>query len=186
LTAVARGITSLSDQFPSIAMGIGGITAAVLAFLSARSALRIGRGVFNIAMGRGLEGLAGRTGKAERAPIKLPKTGSKVVDTGLGLLGKVFSSGSKAPGQTDDPGAAANDTQRVFVVNAEAFGGIGAALQIAALQGLQGVVAEVGAGSVGARPGRALRCGLRRPSRPPSRPRQPWPRCGRCLQRRRP
>ncbi|MCA4078074.1 phage tail tape measure protein [Pseudomonas kurunegalensis] len=125
LTKVARGITSLSDQFPSIAMGIGGITAAVLAFLSARSALRIGRGVFNIAMGRGLEGLAGRAGKAERAPIKLPKTGSKVVDTGLGLLGKVFSAGSKGPGQTDDPGAAANDTQRVFVVNADAIGGIG-------------------------------------------------------------
>ncbi|AFK70895.1 phage tail tape measure protein [Pseudomonas putida SJTE-1] len=128
LTKVARGITSLSDQFPSIAMGIGGITAAVIAFLSARSALRVGRGVFNIAMGRGLEGLAGRAGKAERAPIKLPKTGSKVVDTGLGLLGKVFSPGSKVPGQADDPGAAANDTQRVFVVNADAFGGIGSSV----------------------------------------------------------
>ncbi len=128
LTKVARGIASLSDQFPSIAMGIGGITAAVLAFLSARSALRVGRGVFNIAMGRGLEGLAGRAGKAERAPIKLPKTGSKVVDAGLGLLGKVFSSGSKVAGQADDPGAAANDTQRVFVVNADAFGGIGSSV----------------------------------------------------------
>ncbi|HDS1775879.1 TPA: phage tail tape measure protein [Pseudomonas putida] len=128
LTKVARGITSLSDQFPSIAMGIGGITAAVIAFLSARSALRVGRGVFNIAMGRGLEGLAGRGGKAERAPIKLPKTGSKVVDTGLGLLGKVFSPGSTAPGQADDPGAAANDTQRVFVVNADAIGGIGSSV----------------------------------------------------------
>jgi TP901 family phage tail tape measure protein len=128
LTKVARGITSLSDQFPSIAMGIGGITAAVIAFLSARSALRVGRGVLNIAMGRGLEGLAGRAGKAERAPIKLPKTGSKVVDTGLGLLGKVFSSGAKVPGQADDPGAAANDTQRVFVVNADAFGGIGSSV----------------------------------------------------------
>ncbi|WP_368607575.1 phage tail tape measure protein [Pseudomonas fulva] len=128
LTKVARGITSLSDQFPSIAMGIGGITAAVLAFLSARSALRVGRGVLNIAMGRGLEGLAGRAGKAERAPIKLPKTGSKVVDTGLGLLGKVFSPGSQVPGQADDPGAAANDTQRVFVVNADAIGGIGSSV----------------------------------------------------------
>ncbi|QKL07873.1 phage tail tape measure protein [Pseudomonas putida] len=128
LTKVARGITSLSDQFPSVAMGVGGITAAVIAFLSARSALRVGRGVFNIAMGRGLEGLAGRGGKAERAPIKLPKTGSKVVDTGLGLLGKVFSPGSTAPGQADDPGAAANDTQRVFVVNADAIGGIGSSV----------------------------------------------------------
>ena len=128
LTKVARGITSLSDQFPSIAMGIGGITAAVIAFLSARSALRVGRGVFNIAMGRGLEGLAGRAGKAERAPIKLPKTGSKVVDTGLGLLGKVFSPGSQGPGQADDPGGAANDPQRVFVVNADAIGGIGSSV----------------------------------------------------------
>ncbi|MEX7557253.1 phage tail tape measure protein [Pseudomonas monteilii] len=128
LTKVARGITSLSDQFPSIAMGIGGITAAVLAFMSARSALRIGRGVFNIARGRGLESMAGRVGRAERAPIDLPKTGNKVVDTGLGLLGKVFSAGSKAPGQADDPGAAANDTQRVFVVNADAIGGIGSSV----------------------------------------------------------
>ncbi|RRV24628.1 phage tail tape measure protein [Pseudomonas sp. p99-361] len=128
LTKVARGITSLSDQFPSIAMGIGGITAAVIAFMSARSALRIGRGVFNIARGRGLEGMAGRMGRAERAPIDLPKTGNKVVDTGLGLLGKVFSAGSKAPGQADDPGAAANDTQRVFVVNADAIGGIGSSV----------------------------------------------------------
>ena len=128
LTKVARGITSLSDQFPSIAMGIGGVTAAVLAFMSARSALRIGRGVFNIARGRGLEGMAGRVGRAERAPIELPKTGNKVVDTGLGLLGKVFSAGSKAPGQADDPSAAANDTQRVFVVNADAIGGIGSSV----------------------------------------------------------
>ncbi|WP_349987433.1 phage tail tape measure protein [Pseudomonas alloputida] len=128
LTKVARGITSLSDQFPSIAMGIGGITAAVIAFLSARSALRVGRGVLNIAMGRGLEGLAGRAGKTERAPIKLLKTGNKVVDTGLGLLGKVFSPGSQVPGQADDAGAAANDPQRVFVVNADAIGGIGSSV----------------------------------------------------------
>ncbi|HGY2299750.1 TPA: phage tail tape measure protein [Pseudomonas putida] len=128
LTKVARGITSLSDQFPSIAMGIGGITAAVLAFMSARSALRIGRGVFNIARGRGLERMAGRVGRADRAPVELPKTGNKVVDTGLGLLGRVFSAGSKAPGQADDPGAAANDIQRVLVVNADAIGGIGSSV----------------------------------------------------------
>lgn len=135
LTKVARGITSLSDQFPSIAMGIGGITAAVIAFLSARSALRIGRGVFNIARGRGLERMAGRVGRTGRAPVELPKTGNKVVDTGLGLLGKVFSSGSKVPGQADEPGAAANDTQRVFVVNADAFGGIGSSVANSGLAG---------------------------------------------------
>lgn len=128
LTKVARGITSLSDQFPSIAMGIGGITAAVLAFMTARSALRIGRGVFNIARGRGLERMAGRVGQGDRAPVELPKTGNKVVDTGLGLLGKVFSAGSKAPGLADDLGTAANDPQRVFVVNADAMGGFGSSV----------------------------------------------------------
>ena len=128
LTAVARGITSLSDQFPSIALGIGSVTAAVLAFMTARSALRIGRGMVNIALGRGLEGLAGREQRPGRAPVKLPKTGSKVVDTGLGLLGKVFSAGQKGAGEGVEPGEAANDPQRVFVVNADAIGGIGSSV----------------------------------------------------------
>ncbi|MEW5607948.1 phage tail tape measure protein [Pseudomonas juntendi] len=128
LTVIANGIAKLSDKFPAVAMGIGGITAAVIAFLATRSAVRVARGVFNIALGRGLEGLAGRSAKAERAPIKLPKTGNKVVDTGLGLLGKVFSVGQRNAGASGETGEAANDPQRVFVVNADAIGGIGSSV----------------------------------------------------------
>jgi TP901 family phage tail tape measure protein len=120
LTLVARKVTALADDFQPLVMGIAGVTAAVMAFVTARSALKIGRGVLNIALGRSLEGMADRGNRAARPPINLPKTGSKVLDTGLGLLGKVF-----APGASTEAAEAANDPQRVFVVNADAIGGIG-------------------------------------------------------------
>ncbi|WP_202982083.1 MULTISPECIES: phage tail tape measure protein [unclassified Pseudomonas] len=125
LTKLARGITSLSDNFQPVVLGIAGITAAVLAFKTASSALKIGRGVYNIARGRGLEHLAGRAGRADRAPIELPKTGNKVVDTGLSVLGKVFSARTTEAVPADDPEAGGNVLQRVFVVNANAFAGVG-------------------------------------------------------------
>jgi phage tail tape-measure protein len=120
LTLVARKVTALADDFQPLVMGIAGVTAAVMAFVTARSALKIGRGVLNIALGRSLEGMASRGNRTARPPIHLPKTGSKVLDTGLGLLGKVF-----APGASAEAAEAANDPQRVFVVNADAIGGIG-------------------------------------------------------------
>jgi len=128
VTTVARGLTKLADGFPSVVLGIGGITAAVIAFMTASSALKIGRGVFNIARGRGLEGLAGRAGRGKGAPIELPKTGNKVVDTGLGVLGKVFSSRSTESAPANDGEAGGNDPQRVFVINANAIGGIGSSV----------------------------------------------------------
>lgn len=128
LTAVARGITSLSDSFPAVVAGITGTVAAILALKTASSAFKIGRGVLNIARGRGLERMAGRAGRGDRTPIELPKTGSKVVDTGLGLLGKVFGATPKDAAPANDPLAGRDDTQRVFVVNADAFSGIGSSV----------------------------------------------------------
>ena len=128
LTAVARGITDLSDKFPAVVTGIAGTVAAILALKTASSAFKIGRGVFNIARGRGLESFAGRAGRGERAPIELPKTGNKVVDTGLGVLGKVFGSRSAGADPANDPVTGGNDPQRVFVVNADAMGGIGSSV----------------------------------------------------------
>ena len=125
LTSVARGMTSLADNFQPVVLGIAGITAAVLAFKTASSALKIGRGVTNIARGRGVERSAGRAGHGGRQPIELPKTGNKVVDSGLGLLGKVFSATPAEAGPANDSQNGSNDTQRVFVVNADAFSGIG-------------------------------------------------------------
>lgn len=128
LTAVARGITSLSDSFPAVVAGITGTVAAILALKTASSAFKIGRGVLNIARGRGLERMAGRPGRSDRTPIELPKTGNKVVDTGLGLLGKVFGATPKDAAPANDPLAGRDDTQRVFVVNADAFSGIGSSV----------------------------------------------------------
>ncbi|MEC4559751.1 phage tail tape measure protein [Pseudomonas inefficax] len=124
LTAVAQGITRLSDGFPAVVMGISGIVAAILAFKTASSAFKIGRGVLNIARGRRL----GRAAHQDNAVTDLPKTGSKVVDAGLGVLGKVFASRSTGAEPANDPVVGGNDPQRVFVVNADAFGKIGGAV----------------------------------------------------------
>ncbi|PWY44433.1 phage tail tape measure protein [Pseudomonas sp. RW405] len=128
LTAVARGITSLSDSFPAVVAGITGTVAAILALKTASSAFKIGRGVLNLARGRGLERMAGRAGRGDRTPIELPKTGSKVVDTGLGLLGKVFGATQTDAAPANDSLAGRDDTQRVFVVNTDAFSGIGSSV----------------------------------------------------------
>ncbi|MFK9080177.1 phage tail tape measure protein [Pseudomonas neuropathica] len=161
LTWVARGLTSLSDNAQPVVLGIAGIVAAVGAFLTVSSGVKIGRGVLNIARGRSLER------STDRAPLDLPKTGNKVVDTGIGVLGKVFGASARPasaneseadgapldlpktgnkvvdtgidvlgkvfgalPGEASDKESEAggNDPQRVFVVNADAFGGIGASV----------------------------------------------------------
>lgn len=121
LTAVARGITSLSDTFPAVVAGIAGTVAAILALRTASSAFKIGKGVLNIARGRRLERFAGNVGRGERAPIELPKTGNKVLDTGLGALGKVFG----ATASNDSTPSGDSEPQRVFVVNADAIARLG-------------------------------------------------------------
>nr|WP_180205511.1 phage tail tape measure protein [Pseudomonas sp. SbOxS1]NYU05624.1 phage tail tape measure protein [Pseudomonas sp. SbOxS1] len=127
LTWVARGLTSLSDNAQPVVLGIAGIVAAVGAFLTVSSGVKIGRGVVNIARGRGLERFGGRADRGDSAPLDLPKTGNKVVDTGLGVLGKVFGA-STGPAPANESEADGNDLQRVFVVNADALGGIGSSV----------------------------------------------------------
>ncbi|MEE1902670.1 phage tail tape measure protein [Pseudomonas inefficax] len=124
LTAVAQGITKLSDGFPAVVMGIGGVVAAILAFKTASSAFKIGRGVLNIARGRRL----GHASSEDNVSADLPKTGSKVVDAGLDVLGKVFAPRSTGAEPANDPVVGGNDPQRVFVVNADAFSKIGGAV----------------------------------------------------------
>lgn len=117
LTWVAKGIAGLSDKFPGMVMGAAGVTAAVAALITTFSAAKIGVGVFNVArgsiMGRTRGRNAGGTGDA------LPKTGNRVVDTGLSALGKVFG-GAAA---NDGGSGLSSEPQRVFVVNASALGG---------------------------------------------------------------
>lgn len=115
LTKVAQGITTLSDKFPALAMGVTGTAAAVMAFLTARSALKVGQGVLNVARGRALG--RGWGGGVESPDVS--KAGSKTKGAGLGALGRVFGG---AP--SNDPAVGVgNDPQRVFVVNASAIGG---------------------------------------------------------------
>ncbi|EKT4568618.1 phage tail tape measure protein [Pseudomonas putida] len=121
LTAVARGITTLSDKFPAVVTGIVGTVAAILALRTASSAFKIGRGVLNIARG----GWLGRGGQEDEAPTRRRKTGNKVVDAGLGVLDKVLPSRSAGAEPANDPLGGIKDPQRVFVVNADAFGKIG-------------------------------------------------------------
>jgi len=124
LTWVARGITGLSDKLPMVVLGVAGVTAAVIGLLTAASAVKVGRGVFNVARGT-LMGRRGARGAGSAVgDVALPKTGNKVVDAGLGVLGKVFG----APASNDAGAVLGNDPQRVFVVNADAFGRIGSSV----------------------------------------------------------
>ncbi|MEQ6924949.1 phage tail tape measure protein [Pseudomonas mosselii] len=117
LTKIVHGITDLSDKLPGLVMGIAGVAAAVMAFLTARSAVRVGRGVFNLARGR-------RMGRGAGGEGEMPETGNPVVDAGLGALGKVFGAGAA----NDERGGLGSEPQRVFVVNAKDLGGFGSSV----------------------------------------------------------
>ncbi|PYC45561.1 phage tail tape measure protein [Pseudomonas soli] len=119
LTKIVHGITHLSDKLPGLVMGISGVAAAVMAFLTARSAIKVGRGVFNLARGR-------RMGRGTGGEGELPETGNPVVDAGLGALGKVFGAGAA----NDDRGGLGSEPQRVFVVNAKDLGGFGSSADV--------------------------------------------------------
>ncbi|MCP3792096.1 phage tail tape measure protein [Pseudomonas sp. N2-11] len=119
-TVVARWVTKLSDDVPQLAMGLAGLATAVGTVFAARSAARVGRGVFNVARGRAWG--YRRAGKLPGGPEQAtaPKTGRRVVDAGLGALGKVLG----VPASNDPAQTPGNEPMRVFVVNADAFGGL--------------------------------------------------------------
>lgn len=141
LTKIVHGVTDLSDKLPGLVLGIAGVATAVMAFLTARSAVKIGRGVFNVARGRRM----GR-GKGGDGSLDMPETGDPVVDAGLGVLGKVF--GGKA---ANDGGVLGSEPQRVFVVNAKDLGGgVGATVGGAEPAGRRRRRRRRGRGGVGA------------------------------------
>ncbi|OLF55248.1 phage tail tape measure protein [Pseudomonas chlororaphis] len=117
ITFVAHKLTELSDKAPGVVMGIASITAGIGALLTLYSTAKIGRGVLNVARGR-------RMGRSAAGGGGIPETGNKVVDAGLGVLGKVFG-GTAA---NDTGGVLGNEPQRVFVVNAKDLGGLGSSM----------------------------------------------------------
>ncbi|WP_236193632.1 phage tail tape measure protein [Pseudomonas faucium] len=122
LTAVAQGMSGLADKMPAVVMGIAGFTAAIGALLTVRSGAKIARGAFNVARGR-----AWGSRRVDRIQAStdaaLPRAGNRVVDAGLGALGKVLG----APASNDPVAGLGSEPQRVFVVNTDAFGRLGAA-----------------------------------------------------------
>ncbi|UZE19916.1 phage tail tape measure protein [Pseudomonas sp. B21-054] len=116
LTSIVRGLTKLSDGAQPVVLGIAGITAGLIALKTAAGAVKIGKGLYNISRGRAMERGAGALGDAV---AKVPKTGNKTVDRGLGVLGKLMGAG------TDPAAGISNEPQRVFVVNADAIGRAG-------------------------------------------------------------
>ncbi|MBA1379796.1 phage tail tape measure protein [Pseudomonas brassicacearum] len=116
LTSVVRWLTKLSDGSQPVVLGIAGITAGLIALKSAASAVKIGKGLYNITRGRAMERGVGSLGDAV---AKAPKTGIKTVDKGLGALGKLMGAGN------DSGAGLSTEPQRVFVVNADAIGRAG-------------------------------------------------------------
>ncbi|MFJ4055984.1 phage tail tape measure protein [Pseudomonas sp. NPDC089743] len=159
LTAILQGMTKLSDKFPAVIMGLAGLAAAVSAVLTARGGIKVARGVYNVARGRSIG--ARRGGKGVEAPggLPVPKTGMPLVDAGLDAFGR----GLEVPASSGPLSGIGSDPQRVFVVNADAFGRLG------------GSVADAGPGEPGSRRARrrrrrragSLADGRRAPSAPP-------------------
>ncbi|PVZ43923.1 MULTISPECIES: phage tail tape measure protein [unclassified Pseudomonas] len=141
LTAIVQAMTTLSDKFPAVIMGLAGLAAAVSAVLTARGGLKVLRGAYNVARGR--TSRTRRGGKEMDTPGGLPvrKTGNPLVDAGLDALGQ----GLGLPASNDPPGSLGSEPQRVFVVNADAFGRLG------------GSVAEAGPREPGSRRARRRR-----------------------------
>lgn len=141
LTSVVQAMTTLSDKFPAVIMGLAGLAAAVSAVLTARGGVKILRGAYNVARGRTTR--TRRGGKDMDAPggLPVPKTGNPLVDAGLDALGQ----GLGLPASNDPPGSLGSEPQRVFVVNADAFGRLG------------GSVAEAGPREPGSRRARRRR-----------------------------
>lgn len=121
LTSILQGMTTLSDKMPAVVMGIAGLTAAVSALLTARSGVKIASGVFNVARGRAWGGRRGGRGGEAPGAASPANTGNRVIDAGLGVLGRVLG----APASNDPAAGLGSEPQRVFVVNADAFGRMG-------------------------------------------------------------
>ncbi|MFT2186371.1 phage tail tape measure protein [Pseudomonas putida] len=152
LTKIAHGVTDLSDKLPGLVLGISGVAAAVMTFLTARSAFRIGKGMLNVLRGnrpgRGGSDEKGDEGGESRRDkvLGLVETGLKAfrkpgrgadgdgepdargnggegfdpVETGLKVL-DIFREASNDGAEEDGD----SGPQKVFVVNAGEFGGVG-------------------------------------------------------------
>lgn len=156
LTTVIKGVTKLSDESPKLVMGLTALATGASVITSVIGALKIGRGVFNLARG----GLAGRAGKAGVQSVFVTNAkgalggdnaekGGTVKALVAAGIGAVLDRKDDAPVGGDgldttlDPvdtgmklldvireakqsGTGSDYTQKVFVVNALQMGGMNA------------------------------------------------------------
>ncbi|MCW2099368.1 UNVERIFIED_ORG: TP901 family phage tail tape measure protein [Pseudomonas psychrophila] len=156
LTTVIKGVTKLSDESPKLVMGLTALATGASVITSVIGALKIGRGVFNLARG----GLAGRAGKAGVQSVFVTNakgalsggSGEKggaakaLVAAGIGAVLNRKDESHVGDGGVDttlDPvdtgmklldvireakqsGVGSDYTQKVFVVNALQMGGMNA------------------------------------------------------------
>ncbi len=116
---VARGLTGLSDESKGVVFGLGVVVAGFVALKGALNALQVARGIANIARGKSLERLAYRAGTLTDGVGDALKPRRETVERKPGLLGRLRGAANDS---TAEAPAQVPDTQRVFVVNADAIG----------------------------------------------------------------
>jgi len=117
LGAASYALADLTQKAPGVVAGIVSIGAALIVAKGLFSSFMIMRGVTNLARGSVMGRTRGRgTGEIGAA---MPRTGNRVVDAGLGALGKVFGRAAA----NDGGSGLGSEPQRVFVVNVAALGG---------------------------------------------------------------
>lgn len=140
VTSLAQGFTKLSGEAQSVIAGIMAVAGGLLALKGVVDTFKIGKGLIDLGSGKALERMADRAGKgAEPAAPATRKPG---------LLDRVRGKTNVPSAPAGEPALKVGDTQKVWVVNADALGR--------------------GAGSADDAPG-----GRKRPKRRPGRPVRP-------------
>ena len=120
LGKLSYALADLNKTAPAVVLGIVGVGAVLVKLAAVASTVKLARGAWSVAKGGILGRLAGKGGAEQ-----LPEVGEASAARKGGLLGQIFTAGRQDPAAPGPAMPAANDPQRVFVVNAEAFGGPG-------------------------------------------------------------
>ncbi|MFV2946416.1 phage tail tape measure protein [Pseudomonas japonica] len=118
---VAKGLVRLSDGTQIAVMGLGALVAGYLALKSVIAGYQVTKGLANLGRGRALERLGERGGRLldEADAPAGTKAGGQASVRKPGLLGRLRGASNDS---VAEPAAKVPDTQKVFVVNADAIG----------------------------------------------------------------
>ena len=147
---VAQKLTGLSDSAKSLVVGIGALGVGLLTLKASIASFQMAKGLIDVGRGAAMERTADRLGKALEAGAEPAASNTRKP----GLLDRLRGKTNVPGASSGEPGLRVGDTQKVWVVNADALGR--------------------NAGAADDAPGRRKRP-KRRPGRParPSRPKPP-------------